>query len=51
MPSQHFTDEKYHMSRPINVFPTQQHNGTQFQMTLRRTHHEPTLTLQLTGSL
>jgi len=29
---------------------TQQLNGTPFQITLRRTQHESTLTLQLTGT-
>jgi len=33
-----------------NVSTTQQLNGTPFQMTLRRTQHEPTLTLQLTST-
>jgi len=46
------TEEKqYHMNRSTNVSPTQQLNGTLFQMTSRRTQHEPTLTLQLTVSL
>jgi len=33
------------MSRPMNVSPTQQLHD------LKRTHHEPTLTLQLASSL
>ena len=37
VPSHHFTDEKYHMRRPMNVSLTQQLNRTLFQMTSRRT--------------
>jgi len=51
MPSQHSTEDKqHHMSRSTNVSTTQQLNETPFQMTSGRTQHEPTLTLQLTGS-
>ena len=42
----HFTEEKHHMSRDQRMC-LQLSNW----MTSRRTHHEPTLTLQLTGSL
>jgi len=43
--------KRYQMSRTTNMSTTQQLNGIPFQMTSRRTQHEPTLTLQLTCSL
>ena len=51
MHSQYSTEEKqHHVCQPTNMFTTQQLNGILFQMTSRRTQHEPVLTLQLIGS-